>query len=66
MDRKDIYHVKSRHQKAELVILMSGKKIQKTKNRTSHEDLPEVKRNTIHQEIIIIIKVYVLNISTSK
>ena len=66
MDRKDIYHVKSRHQKADLVILMSGKKKQKTKNRTSNEDLPEVKRNTIHQEIIIIIKVYVLNISTSK
>lgn len=64
MDRKDIYHVKSRHQKADLVILMSGKK--KTKNRTSNEDLPEVKRNTIRQEIIIIIKVYVLNISTSK
>lgn len=63
MDRKDIYHVKSRHQKADLVILMSEKK---TKNRTSNEDLPEVKRNTIHQEIITIIKVYVLNISTSK
>ena len=61
MDRKDIYHVKSRHQKADLVILMSEKK-----KRTSNEDLPEVKRNTIHQEIITIIQVYVLNISTSK
>lgn len=62
MDRKDIYHVKSRHQKADLVILMSGKK----KQKTSNEDLPEVKKKTIHQEIITIIKVYVLNVSTSK
>lgn len=62
MDRKDTYHVKSRHQKADLVILMSGKK----KQKTSNEDLPAVKKNTIHQEIITIIKVYVLNVSTSK